>query len=75
MQDDPQRLIAVEEKLAHLEKYLGELDEVVRDLATRLDVQAKGVKQVRTILEQHLAGGEDGDGSASDPEADRPPHW
>jgi len=74
MQEDPKRLIAVEEKLAHLEKYLGELDEVVRDLATRLDVQAKGVKQVRTILEQHLAGGED-EGSSGDPEADRPPHW
>jgi len=75
MQDDPKRLIAVEEKLAHLEKYLGELDEVVRDLATRLDAQTKGVQQVRSILEQHLAGGGDGEGSSSDPETDRPPHW
>ncbi|MFI4860750.1 MAG: SlyX family protein [Phycisphaerales bacterium JB063] len=73
--DPTPRLIALEEKMSHLEKYLGELDEVIRELAGRLDTQAKGVQQMRKVLEQHLAGGEDDAGSAPDPEADRPPHW
>lgn len=76
MQDDAHRLIALEEKLAYLEKHLGDLDGVVRDLAERIDQQSKGVQQVRSILEQHLAGGEDGNtGPGPDAERDRPPHW
>ncbi|XAM01517.1 SlyX family protein [Phycisphaeraceae bacterium D3-23] len=75
--DPTPRIIALEEKLAHLEKYLGDLDEVVRDLAARLDTQTKGVQQMRSVLEQHLAGGDDTKGSDPDPdpESDRPPHW
>ena len=78
MQDDSPRLIALEEKLLYLEKHIGDLDEVVRDLADRLDHQAGSVRQVRKMLEQHLAGGGDdksGPASEPDPEADRPPHW
>jgi uncharacterized coiled-coil protein SlyX len=74
MQDDPQRLIAIEEKLAFLEKHVGELDGVVRGLADRIDQQTKGIQQVRSALEQHLAGGE-GDGPDPDADRDRPPHW
>lgn len=73
--DPDARLIALEEKLAYLEMHVGDLDEVVRDLAGRLDLQAKGVKQMRTMIEQHLAGGEGDKDDAPDAERDRPPHW
>lgn len=75
MPDDAQRLITLEEKLAYLEQHLGELDGVVRELAGRLEQQHKGVQQVRSILEQHLAGGDEGGAASDDPAADRPPHW
>ncbi|MEM9414357.1 MAG: SlyX family protein [Planctomycetota bacterium] len=73
--DTTPRIIALEEKVAHLEKYIGDLDEVIRELAGRLDSQAKGVQQMRSVLEQHLAGGDDEKSMPNDPEADRPPHW
>lgn len=75
MPEPDARLVSLEEKLAYLEKHLGELDEVVRELAGRLDTQAKGVQQMRTTLEQHLAGGGNGKDDAPDAERDRPPHW
>jgi len=76
--DSQSRIINLEEKLAHLEKYVGDLDEVIRDLAGKLDAQGKNTAAVKAILEQHLAA----PGSASDSgdggqgfEDDRPPHW
>lgn len=78
MQETPnpdRRLTALEEKLAYLEKHVGELDEVVRDLATRLEQQIRGIRQMRSTLEQHLAGGDAKADTAPDPEGDRPPHW
>ena len=72
--DPTPRLIAIEEKLAHLEKYVGDLDEVIREMAGRLESQAKGAAQMRSILDQHLAGGDD-KSDATDPAQDRPPHW
>lgn len=70
MQDDA-RLTLIEEKLAHLEKYIGDLDEVVRDLSTRIDAQSDGVLAVRKMLEDHLTE-PDGPGGPAD---EKPPHW
>ena len=70
MQDDA-RLTVIEEKLAHLEKYVGDLDEVVRDLAVRIDAQKDGVTAVRKMLEDHLS---EPDGPTS-PADEKPPHW
>jgi len=70
MQDDA-RLTVIEEKLAHLEKYIGDLDEVVQDLAARLAMQKEGVTAVRKMLEDHLNEPE----GPSDPADDKPPHW
>ena len=70
MQDDA-RLTLIEEKLAHLEKYVGDLDEVVRDLAARIDAQKDGVSAVRKMLEDHLS---EPDGPAN-PADEKPPHW
>lgn len=70
MQDDA-RLTVIEEKLAHLEKYIGDLDEVVRDMAKRMDAQKAGVTAVRKMLEDHL-NEPDGPPSLAD---EKPPHW
>ncbi|MEM9347015.1 MAG: SlyX family protein [Planctomycetota bacterium] len=65
---DQDRLTVIEEKLAFLEKYVGDLDEVVRDLSTRIDAQKDGVSAVRKLLEDHLS-------DAGDPGHEKPPHW
>jgi len=62
------RLIQLEEKVAYLEKYIGDLDEVVRDLAGRLHKQGQGVDAVRKLIEDHLT-------DQPDPGDERPPHW
>ena len=67
MQDD-NRMTVIEEKLAHLEKYVGDLDEVVRDLAKQLHTQGQGVNAVRKMLQDHLS-------DAGDPGDEKPPHW
>lgn len=73
MQDDT-RLTVIEEKLAHLEKYVSDLDEVVRELATGLATQKDGVIAVRKMLEDHL--NDPGNaGSDRDLIDDKPPHW
>lgn len=71
MQDDA-RMTVIEEKLAHLEKYVGDLDEVLRDLSKRLDVHGKGVTAVRKMLEDHLS---DAGQPGGDPGDEKPPHW
>lgn len=68
---DPERLTRIEEKLAYLERYLGDLDEVVRELATKLDQQHAGVSAVRKLIEDHLSDPTD-ERSLED---DKPPHW
>ena len=65
---DADRLTVIEEKLAYLEKYVGDLDEVLRDLSKRLDVHGEGVTAVRKVLEDHLS-------DAGDPGDEKPPHW
>ena len=68
---DADRLTQIEEKLAYLEKYVGDLDEVIRDLAKRLDIHGEGVSAVRKMLEDHLS---EADGP-TDPRDEKPPHW
>lgn len=68
---DNDRMTAIEEKLAHLEKYVSDLDEVVRDLAGRIDKQGEGVTAVRKMLEDHL----NDPGGSSDLAEEKPPHW
>jgi uncharacterized coiled-coil protein SlyX len=68
---DHDRLTVIEEKLAHLEKYVGDLDEVVRDLADRLAAQNTGVAAVRKLLEDHLNEPE----GPADLADEKPPHW
>ena len=71
MPNDDTRLTVIEEKLAHLEKYVGDLDEVVQDLAARLAAQKDGVTAVRKMLEDHLSDPED----STNPADEKPPHW
>lgn len=65
---NPERVIELEEKVAYLEKHLGDLDEVVRDLAARMRKQNDGVAAVRKMLEDHLS-------EQGDPGDEKPPHW
>ena len=64
------RITGVEEKLAYLEKFVTELDGVVRELHDGLDAVRREMKQVRAQIEQP---GEDDDGD--DLQANRPPHY
>ncbi|MEO0474554.1 MAG: SlyX family protein [Planctomycetota bacterium] len=65
---DADRLTNIEEKLAYLEKHVGDLDEVLRDLSKRLDLHGEGVSAVRKMLEDHLS-------DAGDVGDEKPPHW
>jgi uncharacterized coiled-coil protein SlyX len=69
--DEQDRLTRIEEKLAYLEQYVGDLDDVVRDLAKRLDVHGEGVSAVRKLIEDHLSD----PGDSADPGDEKPPHW
>lgn len=71
MPNDENRLTVIEEKLAYLEKYVGDLDEVVQDLAARLAAQKDGVSAVRKMLEDHLSEPE----GPTDLADEKPPHW
>ncbi len=64
------RITGVEEKLAYLEKFVTELDGVVRELHDGLDAVRREMKQVRAQIEQPS---EDDDGD--DLQANRPPHY
>ena len=68
---DADRLTRIEEKLAFLEKHIGDLDEVVRDLSNRIDQQRAGVTAVRKLIEDHLSD----PGEQRDLSDDKPPHW
>ena len=82
-------LIRVEEKIAHLERYVGELDQVVREMNDRLDGFTRQLAELRRSVEAGQDKGEssapDGDGGGPGPwgaeqtdrelEDDRPPHW
>lgn len=66
------RLVNLEEKIAHLERYLGDLDEVVRDLHDRMDAYQREIAKMQATLEHHVGGDDESGGSLED---ERPPHW
>lgn len=65
---DETRIIELQEKVAYLEKHLGDLDEVIRDLAGRVRKHGEGVDAVRKMIEDHLS-------EQPDPGDEKPPHW
>ncbi|MEM1109757.1 MAG: SlyX family protein [Planctomycetota bacterium] len=71
------RLIAVEEKIAHLERYLGELDGVVRELHDRMDGYKSQIDRLRDEFGEHLSNADDAPEPGRDDqlEDDKPPHW
>jgi len=68
---DP-RSVQLEEKVAHLERYVADLDGVVRGMHERMDHFAREAKVLRSIIDAAREGeGTPGDG----PVDERPPHW
>jgi uncharacterized coiled-coil protein SlyX len=63
---DESRLIELEVKVAYLERYISELDGVVRDQATLLARVMAQVEHLRTQLSADAASG---------PADDKPPHY
>ncbi|MBB6428872.1 SlyX family protein [Algisphaera agarilytica] len=72
-----QRLVNIEEKIAHLERHLGELDGVVREMYDRMDGFKAQLEKIRSDLETHQPGSGDAPAPDSDQqlEDDKPPHW
>ncbi|MEM7626736.1 MAG: SlyX family protein [Planctomycetota bacterium] len=77
--DADTRLVNIEEKIAHLEQYLGELDGVVREMNDRMDGYQAELTKMRELVESQNASSDDepGDDGPSDQrlEDERPPHW
>ena len=73
---DP-RLVQLEEKVAHLERYVADLDGVVREMNDRMDHFAREAKALQTIVDaaRDGGGGTSGDAADEDPQDERPPHW
>jgi len=65
------RLTNVEEKMAHLEKFVSDLDVVVREMHDALAVVQRDVGALRTQIEQQSQG----DDGSDDLEAQKPPHY
>jgi uncharacterized coiled-coil protein SlyX len=66
-----ERLTLVEEKIAYLEKFVSDLDGVVRELHDGLEAARREIRQIRSQLQQQSQGDDD----ESDLEAQRPPHY
>jgi len=66
-----ERLTQVEEKIAYLEKFVSDLDGVVRELHDMLGAVRRDVGTLRSKIEQQS---QEDDGS-DDLEAQRPPHY
>lgn len=70
------RAIRLEEKVAHLERYVADLDGVVREMNERMDRFARETKALRAIVEAARKTDQGPDGTADDDLLDeRPPHW
>lgn len=68
-----ERLTRVEEKIAYLEQFVGELDGVVRQMHGSLDGLRREIALLRTQTEQ--AGQSDQGIDPDDLEAHKPPHY
>ena len=73
------RLTNVEEKIAYLEQYVGELDTVVRELHDSLAAVRREMGQLRVQLEQDVQidapNAPDNLDATDDLEAQKPPHY
>jgi uncharacterized coiled-coil protein SlyX len=73
------RMIQIEEKIAHLEHHLGELDGVVHGMHHRMDGLLRQINQLRETVEaaaRENADDPDADGpDDQDLLDDLPPHW
>lgn len=65
------RLTTVEEKIAYMEKFVTELDGVVRELHDALDAVRRDIGTLRTQFQRQS---QEDDG-ADDLEAQKPPHY
>ncbi len=76
---DDARLLAVEEKLAHLEHGMAQLDEVVREVADALVAVRAELAQLRAERARDVeAARSEGESPMSREEQlvwDKPPHW
>lgn len=70
--NDEQRLIEIEEKIAHLEKYASDLNEVIRQNAAELAAMRKLLGRVTDRVDRIENPSEHDDRTL---EEDRPPHW
>lgn len=68
---DP-HIVRIEERLAHLERHLEQLDEVVRDLHQRQDAISARLTRLGEQTKRDLAALSDGPRELED---DEPPHW
>ncbi len=68
---DP-RTVQLEEKVAHLERYVADLDGVVREMFERMDGFAREIKSLRAVVEADPKAQGASDGDLLD---ERPPHW
>ena len=64
-----QRIIAIEEKLAHLERYVEQLDASIRELYDRLAAQGNDLTRLREDTQSQF------NEIGRQPEDDKPPHW
>ena len=67
------RLTRVEERIAHLERFVGELDGVVREAFERIEAVRGELDKLRAGVEAD--GQAQADAADADPADDRPPHW
>ena len=71
--EEAERLVRLEEKLAHQEYTIGELDAVIRGQQQQLEVLAQGQRQLLDLLER--LGRDKGELEGFDPDRERPPHY
>ncbi len=64
------RIVQIEEKIAHLEKHVTDLDQVVRDYHEQLVQSRDEVKRLEQRLDKSLT-----DEQSPDTEDEPPPHW
>lgn len=69
---DQQRIIGIEEKIAYLEKYVGDLNEVIRQNSAELEILRKLLGRVEGRVEQIENPPSDESRTLDE---DRPPHW
>ena len=65
----PEPLTHLQERLAHLERHVEQLDEVLRTVHDRVDALARSIDDLRRESRRRLVESEGA------PEEETPPHW